>query len=225
MSISGAMTNTTTHTIEAATADAESPPFMTQAIRIHALRESWLLAAVEAVRPLFLAKSYPIPPCQVSVGFASTGNRLGHIGQCWSTRSSAEPVNQIFISPTLSDAYDVLDTLVHGLIHAVDDCQHKHGKEFKKIALRLGLKGPMRSAGAGPELKVKLLALLPQLGAYPHTSLAVSMKKAVHRSRPRAQCKTCGFQVPMLKKFLAFGPPICPKDKVEMVALGDWDGG
>ena len=81
----------------------------------------------------------------------------------------------------------------------------------------------MRSAGAGPELKVKLLALLPQLGPYPHASLAVSMKKSVRRNRPRAQCKTCGFQVPMLRKFLAFGPPICPQDKVEMEALGDWD--
>ena len=140
------------------------------AVAPHTLREAWLQAAVEALRPLFLAKKHTIPPCQVSVGFASTGNRLGHIGQCWSTRSSAVPVNQIFISPTLSDAYEVLDTLVHELIHAVDDCQHKHGKEFKKIALRLGLKGPMRSAGAGPELKVKLLALLPQLGPYPHAS-------------------------------------------------------
>jgi hypothetical protein len=27
----------------------------------------------------------------------------------------------------------------------------------------------------------------------------------------------------MLKKFLSFGPPICPKDKVEMEALGDWE--
>jgi hypothetical protein len=192
------------------------------AVAPYTLREAWLQAAVEALRPLFLAKQHTIPACQVSVGFASTGNRLGHIGQCWSTRSSAVPVNQIFIAPTLSDAYEVLDTLVHELIHAVDDCQHKHGKEFKKIALRLGLIGPMRSAGAGPELKVKLLALLPQLGAYPHTSLTVSVRKVVHRSRPRAQCKTCGFQVPMLKKFLAFGPPICPKDKVEMVAMGDW---
>ena len=225
MSISAAMTPITAPNNAVATADSASPTFMTEPLLIHALRESWLLAAVEAVRPLFLAKSYQIPPCQVSVGFASTGNRLGHIGQCWSTRSSAVPVNQIFISPTLSDAYEVLDTLVHELIHAVDDCQHKHGKEFKKIALRLGLKGPMRSAGAGPELKVKLLALLPQLGAYPHVSLAVSMKKAVHRSRPRAQCKTCGFQVPMLKKFLAFGPPICPKDKVEMEAIGEWNAG
>ena len=191
--------------------------------QVHVLRESWLLAAVEAVRPLFLAKQHLIPPCQVSVGFASTGNRLGHIGQCWSTRSSIEPVNQIFISPTLSTAYEVLDTLVHELVHAVDDCKHKHGKEFKKIALGLGMKGPMRSAGAGPELKAKLEALLPQLGPYPHARLSVPMKKSVRRNRPRAQCKTCGFQVPMLKKFLAFGPPICPQDKVEMEAVGDWE--
>jgi hypothetical protein len=27
----------------------------------------------------------------------------------------------------------------------------------------------------------------------------------------------------MLKKFLAFGPPICPQDKVEMEAIGNWD--
>jgi hypothetical protein len=27
----------------------------------------------------------------------------------------------------------------------------------------------------------------------------------------------------MLKKFLAFGPPICPQDKVEMEAVGDWE--
>lgn len=195
------------------------------AVAPHTLREAWLQAAVEALRPLFLTKKHTIPACQVSCGFASSGLRSGHIGQCWSTGSSAAPVNQIFISPTLSDAYAVLDTLVHELVHAVDDCKHKHGKEFKKMALGLGLKGPMRSAGAGPELKVKLLTLLPQLGSYPHASLTVSMKKSVRRNRPRAQCKTCGFQVPMLRKFLAFGPPICPQDKVEMEALGDWDAG
>ena len=217
------MTHTTTHNNALAAADAAPPVSTAAPICFHLLRESWLLAAVEAVRPVFQEKNHQIPPCQVSVGFASTGNRLGHIGQCWSTRSSAVPVNQIFISPTLSEAYEVLDTLVHELIHAVDDCKHKHGKEFKKIALSLGLKGPMRSAGAGPELKVKLVALLPQLGAYPHAPLALSMKKLVQRSRPRAQCKTCGFQVPMLKKFLAFGPPICPQDKIEMEAIGDWD--
>ena len=110
-------------------------------------REQWLQNAVQALTPLFLARGYTVPKCHVSCGFASTDVKRGHIGQCWSTRASEDQVNQIFISPALSDAVLVLDTLMHELIHAVDDCQNKHGPVFKKMALTLGLKGPMRSAG------------------------------------------------------------------------------
>lgn len=124
---------------------------------LHHHRESWLLAAVEQMRPLFLAKRLVIPAqLMVSCGFASTGIRSHHIGQCWSRVSSTNDQNQIFISPTLGDPVKVLDTLVHELVHAVDNCAHSHGKEFKKMALSLGMTGPMRSAGAGPELKKTL---------------------------------------------------------------------
>ena len=189
----------------------------------HTTREAWLLAAVELLRPLFAAKGFGVPPCQVSCGFASTGTRSGHVGQCWSTKSASNELNQIFIAPTLKSSYEVLDTLVHELVHAVDNCENKHGKEFKKIALKMGMKGPMRSAEAGPELKVTLTSLLDTLGQYPHGHLKVGMRKAARRDRPRAKCKHCGYQVPMLKKFLTYGPPICPKDKVEMEALGNWE--
>jgi hypothetical protein len=189
----------------------------------HTTREAWLLAAVALLRPLFAAKGFSVPPCQVSCGFASTGTRSGHVGQCWSTKSASNELNQIFISPTLKSAYEVLDTLVHELVHAIDNCEHKHGKEFKKIALKMGMKGPMRGADAGPELKLTLTALLDTLGPYPHGHLKVGMRKAPRRDRPRAKCKHCGYQVPMLKKFLTYGPPICPKDKVEMQALGNWE--
>ena len=195
------------------------PLFMQQ----HTTREAWLLAAVELLRPLFAAKGFSVPPCQVSCGFASTGTRSGHVGQCWSTKSASNELNQIFIAPTLKSAYEVLDTLVHELVHAVDNCENKHGKEFKKIALKMGMKGPMRSAEAGPELKVILNTLLDTLGPYPHGHLNVGMRKAPRRDRPWAKCKHCGYQVPMLKKFLTYGPPICPKDKVEMEALGNWE--
>ena len=187
------------------------------------LRESWLHSAIELVRPLFTEKHYVIPECHVSVGFASTGVRSGHIGQCWSTKSSEDAKNQIFVSPALSDPFAVIDTLVHELVHAVDDCQHKHGKEFKKMALSLGMKGPMRSAGAGPTLKIKLEAIASQLGPYPHGKLNAPSKRPVRRDRPRAKCSECGYQVPMLKKFLSYGPPICPKDKIEMEPVGNWD--
>ena len=189
----------------------------------HTTREAWLLAAVELLRPLFAAKGFGVPPCQVSCGFASTGTRSGHVGQCWSTKSASNELNQIFIAPTLKSSYEVLDTLVHELVHAVDNCENKHGKEFKKIALKMGMKGPMRSAEAGPELKATLTSLLDTLGQYPHGHLKVGMRKAARRDRPRAKCKHCGYQVPMLKKFLTYGPPICPKDKVEMEALGNWE--
>jgi hypothetical protein len=186
-------------------------------------REDWLLAAVEKIRPIFDLKRHQIPlDCQVSCGFASTGTRSHHIGQCWSKSSTNNETNQIFISPTLGEPVEVLDTLVHELVHAVDDCQHKHGKEFKKIALSLGMVGPMRSAEAGPELKAKLVEIAKILGPYPHGKLKVTHHKVISRSRPRAKCPDCGFQVPMLKRFLAYGAPICPKDKVEMEQVGDW---
>ncbi len=187
-------------------------------------RESWLLAAVDLLRPFFLEKNHVIPSdVMVSYGFASTGTRSHHVGQCWSKRSSANEQNQIFISPALHEPVEVLDTLVHELVHAVDDCQHKHGKEFKKIALSLGMKGPMRSADAGPELKVRLEQLAQKLEAYPHGKLQVTHHKAVSRARARAKCPECGFQVPMYRKFLAYGPPLCPKDKIEMTPVGDWE--
>ena len=94
-------------------------------------REAWLLAAVELLKPIFAAKRHLVPDdCQVSCGFASTGTRSHHIGQCWSRRSSTNERNQIFISPALGDPVQVLDTLVHELVHAVDNCEHKHGKEL-----------------------------------------------------------------------------------------------
>lgn len=189
----------------------------------HNTRESWLLAAVELIRPIFQAKHHLIPAdLQVSCGFASTGTRSHHIGQCWSRGSSTNEMNQIFVSPTLGEPVEVLDTLVHELVHAVDNCEHKHGREFKKIALSIGMQGPMRSAGAGPELKRALTEIAVKLGPYPHGALKVAHRKVVSRARARAKCPECGFQVPMYRKFLDYGPPICPKDRIEMTPVGNW---
>ncbi len=193
-------------------------------MRHHETRESWLLAAVALIRPIFEAKQHQIPiDVMVSCGFASTGTRSHHIGQCWSRKSSTNLKNQIFISPTLFEPVEVLDTLMHELVHAVDDCQNKHGKEFKKIALSLGMKGPMRSAAAGAELKKMLEEMANLLGPYPHGGLRVIHRKVSSRARARAQCPDCGYQVPMYRKFLNFGPPLCPKDRIEMTPIGDWE--
>ena len=188
------------------------------------IREQWLMQAVDHLLPLFERAGYSVPIVKVSIGFPSTGSKGRHLGQCWSTKSAVDGVNQIYIAPHLPTALDVLDTLVHELVHAVDDCESGHGENFKKIAIDVGLKGPMRSAGAGEWLKQDLVKIAEKLGTFPHGRLSLpirSMQKAP--KRPGAKCKKCGYEVVMLKKHLHLGPPICPKDMEGMEQTGEWE--
>jgi len=188
-----------------------------------ALREAWLHQAINALEPLFRSKGHALPQVRVSCGFASTGVRSNHIGQCWSRSTAPDGINQIFISPVLADPVEVLDTLVHELVHAVDDCKHHHGPAFKKIALSVGLKGPMRSASATPALLENLQAIAQTLPDYPHAELKLRRKLRPRSPRPRARCPHCDYTVPMLKQFLVVGPPLCPVHRTDMTPVGTWD--
>lgn len=185
-------------------------------------RENWLNLAVEALRPVFEEKGYIVPKVSVSCGFASTGKDK-HIGQCWTRESSTAEINEIFISPKLDDPVDVLDTLAHELVHAVDNCKHSHGAEFKKIALSIGLEGKMRQASAGEKLKARLQEIAIPLGEYPHKKLKIQMRVRLYKPRPKAVCHECGYELNIQKKWLHYGPPICPVHKIEMEAKGNWE--
>ena len=187
-------------------------------------RELWLQNAVDLVSPIFKNKGYTIPKVQVSCGFPSTGNKSKHVGQCWCKSSTNDGTNQLFISPILDEPVQVLDTLVHELVHAVDDCMHHHGPEFKKIATDVGLQGLMREASAGPWLQEQLTAISRQLGKYPHSKINLAHSSSKKTGpRPRAKCKKCGYEVTPLKKWLHMGPPLCPKHTSEMEPIGDWE--
>jgi len=187
-------------------------------------RELWLQNAVDLVSPIFKNKGYTIPKVQVSCGFPSTGNKSKHVGQCWGKSSTNDGTNQLFISPVLDEPVQVLDTLVHELVHAVDDCIHHHGPEFKKIATDVGLQGLMREASAGPWLLEQSTAISRQLGKYPHSKINLAHSSSKKTGpRPRAKCKKCGYEVTPLKKWLHMGPPLCPKHTTEMEPIGDWE--
>ena len=109
-------------------------------------REAWLLFAVGHIAPIFNEAGYTVPRVRVACAIPATAKRGSAVGQCWPTTRSEDLVNEIYISPVHSDPVEVLDTLAHELVHAVDDCQHRHGKEFKEIALAVGLQGKMREA-------------------------------------------------------------------------------
>lgn len=188
------------------------------------LREEWLMRAVVHLEPIFQRGGYQVPKVKVSIGFPSTGSKGRHLGQCWGSKASEDGINQIFIAPNQSDPVEVLDTLTHELVHAVDDCKSGHGEGFKKIATDVGLIGPMRSAGAGQHLKQDLMRIAQALGHFPHARLLIA--RGASRAgikRPGAKCAKCGYEVVMLKKHLPLGPPICPKDMEGMDQIGEWE--
>jgi len=185
-------------------------------------REQWLNSAVEVLKPIFTEKGYVVPKVNVSCGFPSTGKDR-HIGQCWAKETSEADINEIFISPKLDDPIAVLDTLVHELVHAVDNCKNSHGAVFKKIALSVGLEGKMRQAAAGEKLKARLKEITIPLGEYPHKKLKFHIKIRTYKPRPRARCKECGYEINVPKKWLHYNPPMCPIHSIGMEKIGFWE--
>jgi len=179
-------------------------------------RETWLQTAVQSLEPIFSAVGFGIPPLKVSCGFAASSSPRTTLGQCWPRQRSADMVNEIFISPKIDDPVEVLDTLVHEICHAIDDCQSGHGADFQGIAQVVGLEGPARMAMAGPALKIRLMTISQKLGDYPHRALNFPPPRPSNATRSKAKCPECGYEVSLLKRWADYGPPICPKDKIRM---------
>ena len=173
------------------------------------------MQAVRALRPIFKSNGIELPEeVRVSVGWpGGRGKKDGVIGQCWSSKASEDGVHQIFISPVLKDSDRVLATLVHELVHAVDDC-NGHRAAFGRMARAMGLEGPLTATVAGDELKATLDKIIGKLGDYPHAAL----RGAVATSQPKqttrmlkVECPDDGYTVRTTRKWLdAMGTPVCP---------------
>jgi hypothetical protein len=188
-----------------------------------ATREEWLTAAVEMSAQLFAEIGRTIPAVRVSVGWpGGRGKKNAVIGQCWASHVTADKTAQIFISPVLDDAAKVLATLVHELVHAVDDCKSGHQGDFAKMARRVGLAGKLTATTAGDELAAKLADMSVLLGAYPHGRIAAGAdgadgpKKQTTRM-VKCGCDECGYIARTTRQHLdAWGAPICPCNREQM---------
>jgi hypothetical protein len=192
---------------------------MTVAIR-PITREQWLENAVLALRPLFDEHDVELPQVRVSVGWpssraTSTSNRT--IGECWKRGAASDGVSQIFISPTLHDAVDVLGVLIHELIHAWDNGASGHKGNVKKregfrwLATAVGLEGKMTATTIGYDLGNKLVPMSDALGQYPHSALRVAGNVKTQSTRMlKLECPSDGYIVRTTQKWLDVGVPTCP---------------
>jgi len=142
-------------------------------------REGWMHAAVEIFRPRFAEVGYPLPEkIHMSVGFAYGARRESAkiLGQAWSRAVSSDGVNHMFVSPESGDPVEILETILHELIHVALDLADGHKGRFAEIATRLGFMGPMTSTPSSVELAADLMVLSAELGDFPHGAMTIPAK-------------------------------------------------
>ncbi len=191
-------------------------------IQHHETSEGWLCEAVRNVSQIFQTAGFDLPEVRVTIGWTSGGRRSQRLGECWPTQSTSDRKNTIFISTMLASPLDVLDVLMHELVHAVDDCKHKHGTEFVRIASAVGLGGKnWASATAREPLLIKLHAIAISLGKLPYAQIKPPSRIEREMNSGRAECPKCGFSCRTLASWKGKGHPLCPIHKIPL--LGDWD--
>ena len=178
-------------------------------------RENYLIQATDIMRKsLFKPKGYKVPKVELSISWATRGNRnrkgdAKTLGQCFPKQMHAGGINQIVITPnydgsTIKGSLDILGTLVHELVHAVDNCVSGHGKAFKDCATAVGLTGPMRSTGESDELKEYLRKnIIDKLGLFPHKKVTLNGTKKQTTRNIKVTCDCCDFSFRTSRKNLA----------------------
>lgn len=180
-------------------------------------REAWLDAAATSLRSVFRERAgVTLPPAHVSVGWPSRGGtstKKRIVGQCWQPETSADGTPHIFISPVISDGFEVLAILVHELVHAVHP-KAKHNGDFITTARAMGLEKPWTSSTAGDDLAPVLERLLTDLGEFPHaqlTPITKAQKPQTTRQLKVEAVTCCGYIARTTKKWLEdVGLPKCP---------------
>lgn len=189
---------------------------------VEVTREAWLLAAIEALRPLFRDLEKQVPyRVQVSTGWAKRPGK--GIGWCYAGTVTDDQATPIFISPELDPEkpVEILGVVLHEMVHAADNCESKHKGWFARTIRTLGLEGKPTATVVPDEgeLRTTLEAIAFHLGPYPHVrlNLATSGIKRDTNRQLKIECSAgCGYKLRGSRTILDLGVPNCPVCDVEM---------
>lgn len=195
-------------------------------------RETWLETMTnEYVIPHFKENGFEYlslstTPIKYSVSFIEGVRTKGKtIGAHYSHHFSTGGEQHILIHPSLENSLKVVGVLIHELIHAQLPTDAGHGKEFRKIALAVGLCGKMTATEETDELKEKMAKWIKKVGEYPHASFDVSKGRKKQTTRMlKTMCMSdnedCGnghYKTRMSRSLIEqFGAPLCPNCGYQM---------
>lgn len=140
---------------------------------------------------------YKAPKFRISVGFPKHSRGGKAIAVCFVKEASTDGVNEIFINPEIDSPLEVLGSVVHELIHAIDNCESGHQNFFARLARGAGLEGPLTATVPGNDLRLRLMGYIDLLGDFPHNRMVTDR---VHKKDSTRQIKVscadtdgCGF--------------------------------
>ena len=124
----------------------------------------------------------------------------------------------------------VLAALAHELVHAAVGIEAGRGPAFRRVALGIGLIGPMRATAAGPGFLALAAPILEAVGPLPHARLKTDQPRPdanpaesdapATTTSPRKQgnrhvkctCPACGYIARTTCLWIdQAGPPHCPQ--------------
>jgi len=168
-------------------------------------RETWLNLVIDKAVPLFDNAGFKISDireklkvsCSVMVGMRKT-KKFNAIGQHLPPEWNKNKNHELLISPVLEDEIDVVGVLIHEMVHAIQ--RHKygnsvkaHGKEFRAIALAVGLTGKMTATTESPELVETIKKWVSEIGKYPHDKVNFEGRTKQSTRLLKLECEHCGF--------------------------------
>lgn len=141
------------------------------------------------------------------------------MGQTWPRELSGDATFEVFVSPYVEETLQVAAIAAHELCHVALRCRYGHGREFRRVALALGLHGPMRATTATTQLEATFKRLVDEvLGPYPHarldepasTDVTVGNQKRQKGRLLKVTCPSCFYAIWTTRTWLARGVPRCP---------------
>jgi hypothetical protein len=173
--------------------------------------EAWYRRAVEFYRAdLEHAAGKPIPEFHISSGFTDAGQRVTKVaGECFSPGASADKRAQIFLNPRYVEPLQLLNTVVHEVIHATVGNEHGHRKGFSKVAAAVGMCRPWTATRWRPgDGMIKAELVVAALGPFPRAAFVGAKPKQPTRLL-KAVCPGCGCVVRITRVWADAGLPLC----------------
>lgn len=175
-------------------------------------REAWLRSAYGLLRKKLLAEA----PESVALSWSfpakgGTSATRRRIGECHYKGASAdgqvEGDRVLLISPMLRTPYDLVETLLHEMVHAALPMGTGHRKQFSRLAARTGLVKPWTATKASPELAKRITdEFLRELPEWPGGWLQIV---PTQKNRQLKAVCDCGRILRGSLKTFGEGPIIC----------------